>query len=482
MSTYLSRPVFEFPINWADTPVTEFNYDLREVAIALGEYPGHRLQEHIVKGIQFGLILDGEAEIEAFEAFVATCKGRLNGFWIRSREAAARITAGLSATQFKVEDQGWRNYWSSDDTPCQHIELLGADGTILRGQIASVVSDNAGAETVTMTASLGLTIDDTWTAYRLLYVRFASDDFDATAPADNREIRTVRIVELPAEYAAAETGLQPVYLYEVKLRTTPEVVWRYTSFPIDVASSGNTWTAVAISHRSHSRRLGADASSLLVESWHDATNPFAMLFPGGMPKPLWVRVLRIDYTEPDAQEVVFHGAVSRVSLSGRKIVAECESVLAAIGRRFPRFYIQPRCNYVLFSAPCGVEPANYRATGTIDDMGGRKVQLSGFSHSGKAANWYALGYATVGASEKLEIRQIESSTEIVAGVIQLTLTEPLYHSTIGNLMTVNAGCDGAAATCKDKFSNFDRFGGHVLAPQNLSVRALEAETSTGNKK
>ena len=154
MSVYLGRPCFEFPVDWSITPVTEFSYDLGELAIGLGQLPSHRLQTHVVKGIEFSLILDGEDEIEAFDAFVAACMGRLNGFWIRSREAAARITAGIDGSSFKVQDQGWRSYYSAEDTPSLHLELVAPDGSSVRGEIKTVASDNAGAELVTMTADL----------------------------------------------------------------------------------------------------------------------------------------------------------------------------------------------------------------------------------------------------------------------------------------------------------------------------------------
>lgn len=479
MSTYLGRPVFPFPVNWAETAGSAFVYDPKMLFIGMAAPVAHRLPSYTIRGYNGSVLLATEAEIEEWDAFVGTCKGRLNGFWIRAHEAAFKVSAAIDSTHFTIEDIGLRHAYSSDDTPSQHIECVDTAGVVQRASISSVVEGTDGLELVTLTAAATPQIDQTWSVYRLLYVRFTRDEFDAEYVADNRQRVRVEVIELPDEYAAIETGQQPVYLYEV---TDPEGnISRWTSLNVDVVSNGQTYTSYPVTHHQHRWTLNGGAAATTLETWHADNNPLALLFPPVRHKPFHVAILAADYSTPSTTRAVFSGYTTGVQLQGRRMQIKCEALMEAAGRKFPRFFIQARCNYALFSTSCGVIRSSLKVTGTIKDMGGRNVLVEGVVGT-FAANYFTLGYLTLPANAITERFGIESSLEASGGEVYLTLTGRLAHAVPGDAVELYPGCDGAAETCKTKFNNFTRFGGHVMAPSNLMLRAMEPETSTGNKK
>jgi hypothetical protein len=63
-----------------------------------------------------------------------------------------------------------------------------------------------------VTLDAAVSVDATWLAYRLRYVRLASDIEKGRFIVENRMAREIRVVELPEEYAVIETQRAPVWL------------------------------------------------------------------------------------------------------------------------------------------------------------------------------------------------------------------------------------------------------------------------------
>ena len=482
--SYLSRPVLSQAKNWATAPAKQFSYNLDEVLLGYSSPRFQRVQSQTIRGLEFSALLASAAQIDAFEQFVERCEGRLNGFWIESPFEEFEIIDGDDADSFVIRAQGLAASW--EDHTCRHLVFTKGTGK----QFAKITTVEAAGEEETVTVQ-GLTsaIDETWTARKALYVRFAADDEDQEFLTDNKQTRALRVVELPNEYEEAETGQRPVFLYELWFETdAAHQSWYFTGLNRNIRSNGTEFTTMPIAHKGHTRSIKADQDKLTLETVYETGNPLTQFFPFTLPKPLWVKVYETTYPLPDNRTLLFTGLIEEMALDGLVITAPCSSLLDVLGRRFPRFFIQNRCNYFLFATPCGLAKISpFKRTGEVSLQSGRYLKLTvpallDLANQPVTEDWFALGWVEIGTGATFELRAIDHSTVVSGGSIQLTLNSAFTLSHTGQTATFYAGCNGARVTCDVKFDNFQRWGGHNIAPQNLSVQAVPAEYANGNKK
>jgi uncharacterized phage protein (TIGR02218 family) len=496
-TTFLDRPVFDFDVNWATTPKTNYTCTLNEKVLAFAFPRYERLQLHTVQGVEFQMLLASEDAIANWEDFTASLHGRLGGFWFPSPFAALEIEPDVAANdQFLIKDQGLRLYVA--DHPSTYLAFFKEGHTTRFGQIRQtngVEETLDGREHVFLETPLAEEIDETWYCTKLLYVRLAADDESGEFYGEGRQIRTVKVTELPLEYAAIEIGQMPVYLYEF-LTTLDGTTYstRFTGLNEDIVSAAQTITSFPVEHRELNKSMRGDNEELVIESWHEAGNPLSSFIPFKLPAPLWLKVYETTYADPDARTVIFTGKILSVGNEGRKLTAKAAGMIDALGRRFPRFYIQPRCNHFIFDEHCGA--ALVQAGGNITFLSGRnvKVDIANPPFTGRtesaAMNFFALGWIEVGSGETFERRSIRQSGVPVLYEtgpdkyqITLRLDRPLDHASVGNLLQIFPGCDGSFKVCATKFYNGARYGGHDNIPStNPAVRAMKAETPSGNKK
>lgn len=489
--------MFEFDVNWASTPKKEFHYDLREVRLAFALPRYERLQSHTTHGVEFQLLLESETAIAAWDDFTLQVKGRLAGFWFPSPFAALEIEPDVAANdQFLIKDQGFR-HWAADH-PGQHLAFFKSGEATQYGRLreedpVQVTAD--GRERVFLEEPLDENMDETWYCTKLLYVRLASDEEAGEFYAEGKQLRNVRVIELPLEYVQIETGQVPVYLYEFwTANGVTTTFYRLTGLNQNIVSSSQTFVSTPITHRDLVNSLRSEREELVLESWHESGNPLSLFVPFKLPVPLWLKLYETTYATPDARTLVFTGKVLSVGNEGRKLTAKCAGLLDVLGRRYPRFYIQPRCNHFVFDSNC--RATLVQAGGNITFISGRlvKVDLANPPFPGRTEsntfNFFALGWVEVGSGATFERRSILQSSVLVKyqtgpdkWEMTLNLDRPLEHATAGNLMQLFPGCDGAFLTCDTKFFNARHYGGHDNIPtQNPSVRAMKAEAASGNKK
>lgn len=497
MTTYLSRPVFDLDINWAATPKKMFSYDLRELSLAFAAPRFERLQSHTSQAIEFELPLDTESKLAAWDEFTEALSGRLSGFWFASPFAALGILPDVSANdQFLIRNQGFQ-IWCQDH-PCQHLVFTkrGQAPQFARIRVTDPVQATAdGRERVFLEDAVATVVDETWDCCKLLYVRLASDEETAESYGEGRQVRTVRVIELPTEYAQIESGQVPVYLYEFAIVNGGVTqLYRQTGLNQDIASHGSSFHSFSVAHRDLVKSLRADREELVLESWHEEGNPLSLFIPFKLPAPLWVRVYETTFADPETRTLIFTGKVLSVGNEGRKLTAKCAGVLDVLGRRFPRFYIQPRCNHFVYDAHC--KATLNQCGGNIRFLSGRfvKVDLSSppFPNRPESAefNFFGLGWVEVGSGATFERRSILQSSALTKyqtgpdrWEMALNLDRPFDHAIVGNLMQLIPGCDGSYVACVTKFGNGARYGGFDNIPTtNPSVRAMKADNPSGNKK
>ncbi len=483
--TYLTRPVFTTPINWTDGVSQRLSYDLRELQIGFGAEVFAPLQSQVVHGFEFSVQLNTEAEILALENFFAALRGRLHGFWLPAPTEAVDIVSGLSTTQFDIAGQSFAASW--DQHPAMHLWLT-HEGTSAAAKILNVTDNGNGTERVTLESALPFTPAAATMVSRLHYVRLVEDEENAAFLAEWFEQRSFQVLELPTEYATAETGELPLYLYDIWIEPAsgPDTHWRYTSFAAPIVSNSETFAAKPISHGSLKASIEGAADKLTLEAVHEADHPLLFGFPFPPSRTIYVQVRETTYGAPDTVNIRFTGQVEKVTRRGKKISARCVSILDLDTQRLPDALMGPRCAYQIYDANCGAPLNTFKRTVTLTDIVSERVirvtKATPFADESGDAQYYTFGWIETGTGEALEIRSILSDTVISSTVRELTLDLPLQHAAESDTVTLVPGCDGKWLTCQTKFGTFNFMGQPFVPTKNPTLVAVQQPVSQGGKK
>lgn len=484
---YLTRPVFETEIDWKNPVNKLLSFDLGELALGFGAEFFTSLQSHVVQGWQFTLTLPTLAEIEAFETFFDGLNGRLKGFWLPTPFEAMQWYAAVDGTHFDIVDQNLRDAIAAH--PDVHLII---DGQPCKITAVALVGD---VERVTVDSILSPQPSALSSIRRLHYVRLAEDVERGTFLKEGAARIPMRVWELPHEYTAFETGTRPIYLYHFWTATPMDWHWRYTSFAADVVSGNNLFSKFAIAHGALKDSIKLEPRTLDISAKFDATHPFALFLPIPFSRPLFVEVSQVDYGDLETIRKLFTGQVRTVSDSGEKLTARCEDWLTILLRRkSPGYLIGPLCGYDVYDPrTCKVERADFETVATLTAKNNATRPATAVLTLNYAAlpqfanwiteDWFKGGFIETGFGLDFEVRTILSSVQTDDEEITIELNLPLVHAEAGQLVQLVRGCDGKAATCRGVFNNFINAGIFEHVPeQNLSVEALDAITSQGDKK
>lgn len=482
--TYLTRPVFEIAPDWMDRPVKSFAFDLAELALGFGAEVFDPLQSHVTQGYEFKLTLQGD-EIAEVDAFFAALTGRLQGFWLPVPIEGAQIVTADDATHFFIADQNLRATWA--DHPDIYLWLV-RNGTGRACKIANVASASGGRERITLTEALATPATTADMLYCLHYVRLAGDEESGEFIAEGVQRRTLRVIELPTEYEAFETGQRPIFLYHFWSEEPMNWHWRFTNFAADVVSGNRLHTAYALEHGAI-RRTGKLDETLDITAAFDASHPFTLFLPLPLTRPLQVEVHEATYADPDTTTLLFKGHVRTVEDTGTSLRATCDAWTALLSRKLPRMMLQRDCNWPVFEpGTCKLERWRLETGGLVTDVdtATRTVQVQLRSTALQlpnwlTADWFAGGFVETGVGQAFKVRSVLSSADAGGDQVLLTLNAPLTVE-IGDNVQLIPGCDGTPDRCR-AFQNWDNFGGFRAIPErNLSLKAIDATTAQGGKK
>jgi hypothetical protein len=189
MATYLSREIFEFPINWEPGLNQSVSYDLREADIGFSSPRFERTNDYEVQGFRFSCMAETDSLIQAFDAFFDSLGGPRTGFWLPGPWDAAIIDSNVSATQFDIADIGLRNSWS--DQADVYLWFTKDGQTSQAAKITAVSPLSSGKERVTVNASVS--VDATWDVNRLHFVRLADQEESWTFDSENFQTRSINL-------------------------------------------------------------------------------------------------------------------------------------------------------------------------------------------------------------------------------------------------------------------------------------------------
>lgn len=221
--------------------------------------------------------------------------------------------------------------------------------------------------------------------------------------------------------------------------------YRYTSgspsatLTTGTSDQNGTYTATPISltNLEQTRNHGDFTVSISVPR----DNAIANMFRGYVPDQgvqVWV------YRKHESDNEIttwFAGEVLSCEWKESEAVLVCQPNVGKISRLGLWQRWQPTCNLQVYSTRCGVNPANFTNSVTITAISGLVITVSGMPVV--ADGWYNGGYITDANGTKRHV-------ELHAGS-NLTLLQELTGLTIGNTISITAGCDGQHTTCRAKF-------------------------------
>ncbi len=489
---YLGRPIFPFTPDWSDAVTRMIKYDLREGDIGYGAAYFNSTQDWTVNSWQFSLTLPTDIQIAAYEAFTAALVGPLSGFWLPAPLEQAKITVGTSTTVFNIQGEDFAAYWNA--RPDAYLLFTFLDGTQAAAQIQTLVTAG-NAETVTLTAALPQIPVAGTAICKLHYVRLASDEESFEFFAENQQTRTVSLVELPEEYAAAQVTLSPIYLFEFNINAPINALWCYTSFAAPVVSQATLYNNWPIDFSDLTDGIDGSANDLKIQAEPNDEFPFSLFFPMPFSGVMYVNVYLVDYATPDNQTLLFSGRVTQIEDDGMTQTATCQSRLGYFARKGPRLCKGQTCQNVLGDQnTCRVGLALFSTSLNIASVSAATILppevtctflLPEFQAKFEAADYLAQGLFESGEGTDYEARTIiASSYNAATHQLTLTLNMPLILTEAGANCTVTAGCDHTLGVngCA-KFNNQNNYVGFIDIPdRNPVIKAVNANSvSQGGK-
>lgn len=180
-----------------------------------------------------------------------------------------------------------------------------------------------------------------------------------------------------------------------------------------------------------------------------------------------VEIWRVNWRQPEARVLLRKGNIGEVSRGATGFRAEVRGLAHRLNQSTGRLF-QYACDVDLGASRCGIDltSADYQASVIVASIiGEREFTLTGAASY--ADQWFTRGLVEVDSGENLgrqgeikEHRLIDGSTHIL-----------LWHAlpkamTVGDEMTLYAGCDKSFSTCKSKFGNGGNFQGFPHMPGN----------------
>ncbi len=309
-------------------------------------------------------------------------------------------------------------------------------------------------------------------------VRFASDTLVINYLSDAVARCEVRFWQLPWEISppAGEVAEQPseAFLYTFKYELPTAQISRYTSYESSLTGPSGTHTSQLIEHGNFRKSMILEREEVEITTHIFTGNPLLLFLPFGLEKPLKVKIEEADPLDAGKATTIFSGEVKNVRVDGKRVVANAVALGGALDRLFPRFLIQPTCNYIVFDETCGLDKASFKETSTISSINGSKITIQTVAQGN---DYYAGGWIETGRGANFETRPILSNVGA-----QFEILKAFKNAAVGQSIDFYPGCDGQPSTCKTKFSNLVNFGGHPFVPQqNPTLKAMDRQSDARKK-
>ncbi len=263
------------------------------------------------------------------------------------------------------------------------------------------------------------------------------------------------------EIEISEYDNQPIELYAF---TRGGRNWYYTSYDQDINFNSVTYLSTPL--RRGNIEATADLGKNTMKVSLSRRAAFVEQFIASSPTDnVELVITRLHFGDIETA-VIWRGRVTNVRFNedGNQAEVTCQPLFTALRRPGLRRVYQATCPHVLYNAPCNVVQNSFGISGTLSTVNGNIVQSGAFSvniNPDFNDTWFVGGIITYDNGLALDRRFIVGHDNSTG---TLTLNLPFSGVAAGVAVIAYPGCDHAVATCKNKFSNLNNYGGFPFIP------------------
>lgn len=193
----------------------------------------------------------------------------------------------------------------------------------------------------------------------------------------------------------------------------------------------------------------------------------------------------VNWANPDDRSLMFRGSIGEIQYGESAFQAELRGLTEALNTPRNRVF-QDLCQTGLGSPACGIDMsgAAYSVETTVQERVSatilRVTDLSGFEE-----RWFERGQFEVLSGLGQGLRGLVKSDTRRVGYSEVSLWEELRcEISAGDVVRLQAGCDKAKATCRDKFQNTINFQGfpHIPGDDWLLAYPVRSGNNNGGKR
>ncbi|WDR02757.1 DUF2163 domain-containing protein [Devosia algicola] len=178
-----------------------------------------------------------------------------------------------------------------------------------------------------------------------------------------------------------------------------------------------------------------------------------------------VETFRVNWRDVSQRDLLRHDTIGEIVREDGVFRAELRSGQQALNQIKGRVY-QRLCNASLGDNQCGINldvPA-FRGYANVAAIEGRfRLALSGLNSF--APGWFNFGHAVWTTGQRSGLRDAVRAQQRLGGVEVLEFAAPVGDwASVGDALTLYAGCDRRFATCGQKFDNSVNFRGFPHIP------------------
>jgi len=236
----------------------------------------------------------------------------------------------------------------------------------------------------------------------------------------------------------------------------------FTSGDVAVVYDGNTYLPATIERTQFTQTSNLEETKVTID-FHGVTDPLDEYVDQTLVDTVWVKIMKIHRDiSPVEVNITFVGRIKNVAFKGQSIKATCFGIKDLYKKVIPKYRYQPTCNHLLYSTMCSLVKTSWDYAGAVsvlstdglyfesDDI---KTLMDGDGIV--TYNWCQWGYAEFGNYRRTIMLHNGNAFYLRHKIPGLVVTDTI---------TVYAGCDGLANTCRDKFNNMVNFLGFQEVP------------------
>jgi uncharacterized phage protein (TIGR02218 family) len=472
--------------------------DTAEIEIAyeqlgfLRQDQSYTAQQTVRRGLELEFVCDTREKIAKVERFFSNQRGPVKPFFIPTWRADLIPTVNFpraNPNENKIAIAA--SEYSDPDRPPHpgdaYVAFLDPSSPLGNGVVDPHKITNVAGATLTTAVNITAThLAATTRLSFLLLARFAEPQIAWDYSKPQRARCRIKFLEVADEYVTPNTEAEPAFLYKFTEILPTLLPHFFTSYENPIEWDGDTWTPAPFSHGSIKTGAKLDREEVEITSWggNFPTNPLAKFFPYTLEGDLFLDIVRVNAANPSdaSAEILFAGIVTKPDFTGKNWKATARWLGNLLDRNVPRFFFQKTCNVALYSAKCGVNPADYQVTGPIAVVDDVTIDIT--TADDHEADYFSGGYCqtTDLASADFERRGILHS-EPIAGGQRLVIDRPFRVAGVGTALDFFPGCNYSLEMCNGRFNNGGRFRGFPFIPiKNPSANLGEVQTASGGKK